>query len=277
MKHLFEFEPEYTNISLKCAFALEPKLFNNNINFRMYNGLLLVTSGILKYSFENGEFSAKSGSLIYLPAGSMPYSYSISPDDNGDPPKFSQIEFSIFDQKLQKTISYSQNPTLLFEASPEIVNHFSLVISHFEQRNIFSPIMLYADFLYILAKCREQISKNPENSKITPALVYIHENYTKKISVSKLASLCFLSESQLRRLFINKTGKTPIAYKNEILTNSAKILLKSNTLSVSEISEMLGFCDIYAFSHFFTTNVGISPKEYQKQGYSKSIKNELLE
>ena len=269
MKNLFDFDPENTTISLKCAFTFEPKVLDNNIEIRTYNGLLLVVSGRIIYSFEDGEFSAGAGSLIYLPAESKTYGYKIFSDENDVPPKISQIEFSMYDQKFQKNISYSQNPVLLFEAPSEIVNFFNSVVSGFEKKNIFSPITLHADFLYFLAKCKEYTEQKPKNSKIAPALVYLHENFTKQVNVSKLASMCFLSESQLRRLFINVTGKTPIAYKNELLMNSAKKLLKTGVFSIGEIAELLGFYDIYAFSHFFSTNAGVSPKIYKNRFFSK--------
>lgn len=269
MKQLFDFEPEHTTISLRYALTFEPKVLDNSIEIRTYNGLLLVVSGTIVYNFEGGEFRAGAGSLIYLPAGSKPYSYKIFPGENDVPPKISQIEFSLYDQKIKEYISYSQTPVMLFDASSEIVDFFNSVVSGFEKKNIFSPITLHADFLYFLAKCKEQSEKKPKNPKIAPALVYLHENFTKQVSVSKLASMCFLSESQLRRLFISVTGKTPIAYKNELLMNSAKKLLKTGVFSIGEIADLLGFYDIYAFSHFFSANAGISPKAYKNRFFSK--------
>lgn len=271
MKHLFDFDPEHTTVSLKYALSFEPKVWDNTIETRIYNGLLLVLSGKLMYSFEGGEFCAGAGTLIYLPAGSIPYRYKICPDESDVQPRISQIEFSLYDQILQKNISYSKNPVILFDALLETVNYFNLVISGFEKKKIFSSITLHADFLYLLAKCKTYAEQKPKSSRIAPALLYIHENYTKQINVSKLADMCFLSESQLRRLFINITGETPIAYKNRLLMNSAKKLLNTGVFSIGEIAELLGFYDIYAFSHFFSVKAGISPKKYKDRFLSKEI------
>ena len=49
----------------------------------------------------------------------------------------------------------------------------------------------------------------------------------------------------------------------------AKRLLKIDEFNVSEIAEMLGYYDIYAFSHFFTKYEGVSPIAYRKKVISK--------
>ena len=52
------------------------------------------------------------------------------------------------------------------------------------------------------------------------------------------------------------------AYQGEMLLKSAKNLLSLGEFSIGEISDMLGFYDIYAFSHFFYKKAGCSPKKY---------------
>ena len=103
----------------------------------------------------------------------------------------------------------------------------------------------------------------PSRSKIAPAIDYLHEHFSEKIESAALAKLCSLSQSQLRRVFMAEVGKSPIRYKNELQLNHARFLLKNEELSINEIASITGFCDTYAFSHFFTKEHGVSPSAYR--------------
>ena len=55
----------------------------------------------------------------------------------------------------------------------------------------------------------------------------------------------------------------PLQYKRALIFKIAKKLLKTREFKIGEIADMLGFNDIYEFSHFFMKMAGISPREYQ--------------
>jgi len=59
---------------------------------------------------------------------------------------------------------------------------------------------------------------------------------------------------------------SPVEYKNHIRTQNAVNLIKTGNMSVSEIAEVLGFDNVYAFSQFFKKQTGIAPSKYIKQG-----------
>ena len=44
----------------------------------------------------------------------------------------------------------------------------------------------------------------------------------------------------------------------------AKRMINADEFKIGEIAEMLGFVDVYEFSHFFTKETGLSPKEYYR-------------
>ena len=52
-------------------------------------------------------------------------------------------------------------------------------------------------------------------------------------------------------------------YKNQLLLKEACKLLCDGELCIGEIAENLGFCDIYAFSHFISKYTGVSPTVYK--------------
>ena len=145
------------------------------------------------------------------------------------------------------------------------------LISLYSSKNYFEMHLAYSELLRIISyvSTASLPEKNSARKSILPAVKYIEENYASKISTDKLAKLCSLSESQLRRCFKSATGTSPKAYQNELIFNSAKNLLKLREFTVSEVAEMLGFYDLYAFSHFFSKHSGISPRKFADEQIDK--------
>ena len=94
------------------------------------------------------------------------------------------------------------------------------------------------------------------------------------INVKMIADGLNLTVPQLRYRF-RKCMKTlppgekrydkPADFITEKIFNKAKEHLQNTDLSISEISQMMKFTDVYTFSHFFKRNSGVSPLQYRKQ------------
>lgn len=94
---------------------------------------------------------------------------------------------------------------------------------------------------------------------------YLEENiYNGKISIQEIADRSNVSEVYFRRLFTEKYGVCPIQYIASNRIKRAKNLLVEAKLSISEISQVCGYLDVYSFSRAFKKKVGISPSQYKK-------------
>ena len=99
---------------------------------------------------------------------------------------------------------------------------------------------------------------------------YITEHYTEKIN---LANLCFIfgtNKTSLCREFKSAYGQTILEYIHSQRIKSAKKMLRDKEISVTEISEKLGFNSVHYFSRLFKKHTGVSPVNY-----AKSIKSKL--
>jgi len=102
--------------------------------------------------------------------------------------------------------------------------------------------------------------------KIEPAVTYISAHYTDPaLSIPYLASLCGISISYLKRLFLDKYGITPKKYITRLRMEYAVELLSSHMFSVGRIAEMTGYDNVYYFSKVFKENLGISPSKYMEK------------
>lgn len=101
-------------------------------------------------------------------------------------------------------------------------------------------------------------------SVIESAVKYIEENYQKSFSVKSLAELCHISESGFFKLFKEVTGVTPVTYKHNIMIQHAIDMISNTSLSIEEISGLVGFPSSNYFRKVFADMTGTTPKKLRK-------------
>ena len=94
--------------------------------------------------------------------------------------------------------------------------------------------------------------------------IYIKNNLNENISLDKMSEEIGLNKSYMCRVFKEITGYSIVSYFNIARCHKA-IVLMSTVKSLSEISDMLGFCDYNYFSRCFKKTIGCSPTKFMKQ------------
>lgn len=94
---------------------------------------------------------------------------------------------------------------------------------------------------------------------------YIDTHLFSLSSLSELSSICGYNYSYLSYLFKKSTGLTLSDYYKTKRFESAKLMIAENRLRIGEISNLLGYSSVYAFSKAFKDEFGVSPKNYYKQ------------
>jgi len=126
----------------------------------------------------------------------------------------------------------------------------------------------YFECLSLLYKIFAEISKQsylPEKQyqAIKPAIDYIEEHFLENgISVEKLTSLCGISHSYLKKLFLEKYGMPPSRYIIGLKINYACDLLQSGLYNITQTAERCGYTDIYFFSRQFKAYMGVAPSAF---------------
>ena len=112
------------------------------------------------------------------------------------------------------------------------------------KNNIFT-CLLYTSKAYILM----QDNSMTKNEFIKKALIYIHQNYSKDISVSRIAGFLHISTNHFIRVFKFLLGVTPQKYIQTYRIQQAINAMHSaqgvSELSVSDIAFEVGFQDVY--------------------------------
>lgn len=83
-------------------------------------------------------------------------------------------------------------------------------------------------------------------------------------SVKYFADKCCLSANYFGDLIKKETGKTAQEYIQQMILGKAKSYILETSLSMSEISDKLGFKHSQHFGRFFKKHTGLTPTEFRK-------------
>lgn len=105
---------------------------------------------------------------------------------------------------------------------------------------------------------------------------YIDDNLRQNISVEDICRQFFISKSKLFRTFVSAFEQSPTEYIKLRKIELSKKLLLNTSMSISQISEHLGFLHPGSFSNMFVKNVGIYPSEFRGMKHGHAVKGENL-
>lgn len=85
-----------------------------------------------------------------------------------------------------------------------------------------------------------------------------------KLCLSQVAQTFYISESMVKTIYKKRFGVSLIADYHQRKIERAKLFLAQSELNIGQISEKLGFENVYYFSNFFKKYTGLSPLNYRK-------------
>lgn len=122
---------------------------------------------------------------------------------------------------------------------------------------------LYHDICEFVQK-RKQIPDS--DTLMADVTAYINMNYGDCcLSLAQVASMYSVSESSLSTMFKNTQGIKFSAYVEGVRISKAKELLETTSLTVSEISERVGYTSANSFCRAFRRVTGINTSEFRKK------------
>lgn len=115
--------------------------------------------------------------------------------------------------------------------------------------------------LEITARLFPAAWKNPYVLKLCQVIV---EDVDEDLTMEMLASRLYLSKNYVGELFKDVTGCTIGEYVAMVKVERAKKLIRSDSLRLYEIAEMLGYRNVEYFTKVFKKHAGLTPKEYRQ-------------
>ena len=122
---------------------------------------------------------------------------------------------------------------------------------------------LFYGLLESVLAYRQFCDEKTNKTGIAPALLYIDSHVGDRIRVSAFAKMSLMSESAFRKAFHEQTGLSPSQDKIRSNIEKACALLATPDISIAEIAESIGFCDVAEFYKCFVSIVGTTPRKYR--------------
>lgn len=103
---------------------------------------------------------------------------------------------------------------------------------------------------------------------IEKAMQWIELNFKREIQLEALASEIHLSPSYVSRMFRKYTGSTLMEFIGKRRLQEASLLLRTSSLSVSQVAQHSGYPDVAYFCRSFKKKYGTTPLQYRASSQS---------
>ncbi len=224
-------------------------LGHHELIFRMF--------GEVKTAFDGMVLQHKPFTVQYLPKGQGRMEYTAKTVETGE----------CIDIFFDTDIPLSETAFCMETAAPAETKHLFEKINQIwlkkDTEYYYEAMAVLYRILGALKRSESSLFENSHYLKIKPAVDLLGNIFCdSEIDYEAAAALCHMSYSYFRRLFTECMGVPPAKYVINKKIEYAKELLLSNHYTVSEISDLVGFGDIYYFSHAFKKITGSAPSQY---------------
>lgn len=159
-------------------------------------------------------------------------------------------------------------PESLMSKFDRFYNHIREIFSDAQGTNSYQAMVLaIASFFYecgtICYPPVLQSSRNSTTRLIEKFLSLVQLHFKKERFLDFYANQLEVSAKHLSRTLKNATGFTAVEWIDRYVILEAKVLLKSTTMSVQQISDELNFASQSFFGKYFKKHTGHSPKDFR--------------
>ena len=117
-------------------------------------------------------------------------------------------------------------------------------------------------------------ASNKTNDKLKMMMVYIHEHFPEKITVSEIAASAFISERECFRAFQECLHMTPAEYLKSYRLQNACHMLVAGQESITTVCHACGLGSSSYFGKVFREQFGCTPLEYRRTWQDNDIKRQ---
>lgn len=181
-------------------------------------------------------------------------------------------------EKYVRTLSeMKQLPYLKLERSGEeskkILNILEKTAMKAEEKESGYPLEIKGDIYGAWAALYRETQRRPpemkksmqrEAEKLQRMLIYIHENYKKKITLGEIAENLGVSTGDYCRFFKKHMGQTPFEYLQVYRIEKSIPELLEKADRITEVSLRHGFNGSSYYAETFRKEMGCTPGEYRK-------------
>lgn len=113
-------------------------------------------------------------------------------------------------------------------------------------------------------RCKPTNEKLPDSEWVELITAYIDKNYTEKLTLESLATICHGSPYHMHRTFKKIKGITPVEYIQRVRLHEAKQLLMQTNKAIGDIAICVGMMNTPYFITLFKKKTGLTPAQFRQ-------------
>lgn len=248
-------------LCINCVGAVDDSVGFSSRSVRNDYYMMYILKGSMNIEFDEFKGVISAGDLLIMRPGTEYVYYA----EKGDGINYLWLHFTGSNaEKMIQNVSVPLNNICYCGQIGSMVEYWKKMFHEFVLNDKYFTQMTTTLFTEILTVFSRRINDFNEKNRLLKSVLYIHENYRKKIKVSFLASMENLSESHYRTVFARLFGESPMEYITARRIEAAEYMLENSDKKLTEISTLVGYNDVYYFGRQFKRKIGISPGKYRK-------------
>lgn len=234
-------------------------------NPRKINGFIYLLNCDCTYELLDGStIEAKRGDVIYLPAfGEYKSNFK---NFGKEPIDGILINLSFSDYKGRPFYLPDKIKVYKIPNSNYVKLCFTDILNYSKQlqKNVAEIKSVAYKILAYLGTIDKTHKINSSKYKcIYEGISYLENDVQQSLSIEEIAQLCHMTATYFRKLFKEYSDMSPAQYRIQKKLETAKSLLSTDDMTISEISDHLGFENVSYFSKLFKKYEKMSPSQYR--------------
>lgn len=225
--------------------------------------LVYILSGGGSARLEGRRIDVSEGALLLLPSGWCRVEGGV---------RFIRVAFSASSVSFRRLA-----PRLFFRPAflgADVRRHMCSILASAAETEPFASDQIALELHYLLLTLAKVLVTAPpsavsigrqEAEALERMISYIQEHLSEEISFQNLAACSGCSSRQVYALFRKRFQTTPIKYLSDYRIETAKHLLLTSPMTITEIATACGFQTVHYFSHAFKLSTGLSPNAFRRQ------------
>lgn len=217
-------------------------------------------SGSILFELEDRSITVNEGQLLFIPQGCSYALKAVSEKDS----RFTTVSFRADLTDPEPRLYSLEN----FSEANFFYNYFTDYWNFGNQSEKYKCISAFYSLLSYLSHIEHLDYADKKKLKIIePAVNYLKSHmFDCSLKIDCLHSLCGVSDTYFRKIFISNYGMSPRQYVQSIRMNQAKSIIDNEDFyRISEIAESVGYKDPLYFSRAFKNKYGLAPTNINKQ------------
>ncbi len=226
---------------------------------RTSHGFLMRLSGKMRYDFEDKSIVINPGEMFFIPKG-LTYEYTTLSDEQS---LYTSINFEA-DIENPEVKMYSLDN---FYEAEYMASNFSELWKFGTPADKYKCLSMFYDLVSYVANIEHSsYSDKHKYHIIDPAVEYLKKHiYDCNLKTDRLHSLCGISDTYFRKIFISRFRTNPQNYIISKRISHAKSIIDSGDYeTIKEVAYMVGYSDPLYFGKAFKKIYGVNPSEVNK-------------